>query len=392
MCIFTVVSHGKAIRRSLGQLGQFIKIGCEQLRYELVSYLTVVPLLLFLFIVIYLGIFSGIEGFAVRNPGIINPWTFLAFSLCHYVVALVIAPAQKPALRYFSACAGLGRAEVGSLQRVSFIARNWHIPFVDLLLFLPIAARWKAFARGVSFPLELCFFFAYSLAALIGFSSLAFWLKKRHPGSEAPKAARFRKKMGHKLSFLAASLIKRGEAIFTAAIVVFLELAVAKDLIQHPSSLVSGDMSYPQRWLLFYSLCVSILVQAILLESYRSPKDYYRLFPLSFFKYTKAVFSPMLVACLIVMMPLLCCMVFYCPTKLIVALPLLAALSFLSFAIAQWREANRVAVAIALFSGSIALSVLTVFSPFASLGIAMIAATLVIPGSRRHFLFDEVVQ
>jgi hypothetical protein len=368
-------------------LARFIGLALEEARDEIVSYVSVVPLLGFLATVVYLGLFSMIEPFAEAHPGQLNAWTMLAFSLCHYLIAFSLSPLRDPALRAFSDCAGLRGRESSGLQRAWFIARNWHVPLVDVLLALPVAAA------GPNSSAAIAAFAAYGPASLWGFGSLAFAARSRagapRGGAASPgtRPGKPRRRAAPAIAALAKSILASGEAVALVAAAAAIELAGAADLLAHPSP--NGDAG---RWLMLLAFCAAILSQAALCAAYRVPKRYFRMLPVSYAAYSVQVLVPVLATFAVALSPLLLRVAARFPERLPGALLFLAGFSIVPLALAENRGASRPAAALLLFFCGAAAAALAAVLPIAAYALASVAIAAAIPYGRRHFLFDEVLE
>ncbi len=352
----------------------FLRLALGEASRDIIAYVTAVPLLLFLAIVVYLGVFSGLRRIAFDLPQFVNAWTVFLGSLLHFSVALRLSSREDPQLRDFAANAGLRGAALESLLRSSFIARQWHVPLIDILVFIPVAA-----ARPDA-ALAIAAFASYSAAAFFGFGALAFRAK-------AGGIRRTKKRPSGALAGAARLFGGIAELLAPAALALVLAVAGADDLARN-----SSGPDAPNRWLALFGFCAMVASQAVMAASYRLPKRYFRMLPVSYAAYCRIAFAPLLCGTAVVLSPLLYRIAVVCPERLPVAVLYLFALSFAAFAAAERREANRVVAALSQAALGIALAALSAFVPPAAIAAALITIVPAFLYGREHFLHDEVIE
>ncbi len=352
----------------------FIRLALGEASREIVSYVTVVPLLLFLAIVVYLGVFNGLQRVAALHPQFVNAWTVLLGSLLHFFAVLCLSSREDPKLRGFSANAGLRGAALESLLRSSFIARQWHVPLIDILVFLPVAS-----VRADAVP-AIAAFAAYAAAGLFGFGALAF----RAKAGRSRRAAEVRSGALSGAARLFSGIV---EVLTPAAVALVLAIAGAEDLARN-----SIGPDAPNRWLALFAFCAMLASQAVLAASYRLPKRYFRILPVSYAGYCRIAYAPLLTAAAITLSPLLYRIAVICPDRLPAAALFLLALSFAAFAAAERREANRVVASLSHIAFGLALAALSAFLPLGAIAAALLPIVPAYLYGRRHFLHDEVIE
>jgi len=350
----------------------FLRLALGEASRDIVSYATVLPLLLFLAIAVYLGVFSGLRRVAALHPQFVNAWSVVLGSLIHFIVALWLSPREDRKLHDFAANAGLRGAALDALLRSSFIARQWHVPVIDLLVFLPVAS-----ARPDA-ALAVMGFAAYAAAGLFGFGELAF----------RAKAGGSRRKAEPRSGAFSGTVPLFGdiaEVLAPAAVALVLALAGADDLARN-----STGSDAPDRWLGLFAFCDMVLSQSVLAASYKMPKRYFRMLPVSYAAYCRVAFAPLLAGTAAILSPLIYRIAVLFPDRLPAAFLFLFSLSFTAFACAERREANRALAALAQAGFGVALAALSVFVAPAAIAAALIAIIPAYFYGRSHFLHDEV--
>jgi hypothetical protein len=372
---------------SFRRLIAFQRIGLEQVKYELLSRITALLCLLCLAAYAYSVFFSSIARTVSARPGLIGFGLCVVGSMVHYAVVLAVSMSVHDGLRAFSFSAGLLPREELGLQRAWFVAKNWHIPFVDLLVFFPLACALRLSA------LPICVFVAYSLAAWCVLPSCAFSIRAR-AGAEARKrqgsfsARRLVARGNPRLVIACSALLGSPESLALGIAAVVIGCSGARDLRANAAAMNLGDA---QRWRMLYSLCAAFLAQAALSLSSRSSRGYYRLFPVGYARYLLCSFLPILVLDVAFMSPLLIEMTKTYPAELPCELLYLAAFTLSAFVLAGNQYANGAALALGLFLGSVIAALLWMAAPIAGALFVVASASLAVAQGRRHFLLDEVL-